>query len=177
MSRILNNNKALIVIIVILLLTNIALTTFFLGMKPPPRKDMRDEPDRPPKTSALLKNDLGFTEDQMNQYDSLRKEHWKAIKPLFKEINATKDSFYLNLRDTVINETELDNMADSIGMKQKKIDRLISNYFRSIRDICTPRQMPIYDSLIQKTVKRMISPNWKGEGNRKKPDSTDNRKN
>lgn len=169
MTRILNNNKALIVIIVILLLTNIVLMSFFLGMKNPPQKDVPKE-ERPPRTSTILKNDIGFSEHQMNRYDSLKKEHWQSIKPLFRGISTMKDRFYLNLKDSVINDGELDNLADSIGMKQKEIDRRIFNYFRSIRELCTPEQIPAYDSLIQKSVKRMINPNGRGEW--KRPDST-----
>lgn len=172
MSRILHNNKALIVIIIILLLVNITLVAFFIGTKPPPRKESRNDNNNKERLSVFLK-DIGFDQQQLSQFDSLRKEHWSTIKPLFKGMNASKDRFYQHLSDSVINEAELNIITDSIGLRQKDMDRQVFNYFRSIRGLCTEGQKPVYDSLIQNVVRRMISPyRKKGENqHNKKPAS------
>lgn len=68
------NNKVLLLIVAILLLANIALLVSFVGMKKPEKNISRDERQRPPMT-VFLDKELGFNQQQMEQFDTLRQRH------------------------------------------------------------------------------------------------------
>jgi protein CpxP len=91
-------------------------------------------------------------------------KHKQTMKPLFNEIHATKEDFYKLLTeqptDSVLNEK-----LHRIGDKQEMIDQKIYNHFQGLRQVCTPEQLPRYDSVIQKVLVGMINPK---RGNDKK---------
>src|SRR5690349_4690256 len=101
MTRLLNNNKALIFIIAVLLIANITMLVFFLTMKPPHGRQ---------RTSVFLKKEIGFNEEQLKRYDTLKKAHWKEMKPMIKSMNATKDSFYAHLSDPLVDSALLNDL-------------------------------------------------------------------
>ena len=157
MSRLLNNNKVLLFIIAILLITNIAMLVFYFA-RPCGRPGDRF---LPPKEAMgmFLKNEVKFTPKQMKLFDSLRDDHRQQMRPLFKKINAAKDNFYLHIRDGALIEDPLFRSSlDSIASIQKMIDSAMFFHFRNVRMICTPQQLPIYDSLAQHLIKRMMNP-------------------
>lgn len=167
MSPIYNNTKALIIIIVILLITNIGVLLFFSGMcRPGGGPGMKDDGHKGgrmrEKISFFLKNEVGFNEQQLKRFDSLRDEHVKVVKPMIKSINATKDSFYIHINDVALDSALLNTLSDSIAIKQKALDKKLFNHFREIRLLCTPDQMPAYDSKVQDVIRKIVSPYRKG---------------
>ena len=157
MTRLLNNNKALLFIIAVLLVTNIAMVIFFFAVKPCGRpEDRRLSPGE--AMAYFLKNDVKFSPEQLQQFDSLRKEHKKVIKPLFRNMNAVKDDFYRHISDASVPDSLLNGQLDSIAVAQKQLDRTMFYHFRQVRTLCTPEQLPLYDSLVQHLIQRMMNP-------------------
>ena len=99
----------------------------------------------------------------------VEEEHKAKIKPMFEDMHATKMSFYKYLQqhapDSVIN-----NAATAIGEKQKAIDLQIFRHFNELRTVCTEKQQPRFDSLIQRVVNKMSMPFRKRSD--RKPDNT-----
>jgi hypothetical protein len=162
MTRLLNNNKVLLTIIVILLITNIAMMLFCFCRKHCGRPNERSLPPKE-AMSMLLKNEVKFTSEQMKQFDSLRNDHRTEIKPLFKKMNAVKDNFYWHMRDEFVEDSLFNSGLDSIALTQKMLDRAMFFHFRKIRMLCTPEQLPVYDSLALPLIKRMMNPYRKPE--------------
>lgn len=157
MSRLLNNNKALLFIIAVLLITNIAMIVFFFCMRPSGKWD--DHSFSPGDAMARsLKNEVKFSAEQLKQFDSLRKEHRKEIRPLFKKMNAIKDHFYQHISEASVNDSLLNNGLDSIAVMQRTLDKSMFYHFREVRALCTPEQLPLYDTLVQHLLKRMMNP-------------------
>jgi protein CpxP len=147
-----SKNKSLIFIIAVLLLTNIAVLGYFLWFKKSPRQE---GPGRSPGIEAALQKEVGFNDQQIAQYKQLKEEQWKNFRPMFDDMHKAKDSLfnllsYENVNDSVINTT-----ADVIAQKQKAIDIRMFNHFRQVRSLCTPEQLPKYDSLIQRMMRKM----------------------
>ena len=144
-------NKVLVAIIAILLLTNIVMLVFLLGKK-------ADKPGRKPSSSGVsyLQKELGFTEQQMAQFNAMKEEHREKINSLFDEVKKTKDTFFLHLKDSTASDSAVMSAANLIGDKQQALDMQVFESVREIRGICTSEQQQKFDSLLPKIVYKMV---------------------
>lgn len=153
-------NKIYVFLIGILLISNLTLVAFFVWNKPPKKEIRRDRPGSYMKEA--LKNDVGFTDQQMAQFEQMASQHKEKMKPLFEDISKTKESFYQMLTMPATPDSVLNMAAKEIGNKQQQIDLKIFMHFQNIRQLCEPEQRPAFDSLVQRVVHRMVSPMRKG---------------
>jgi len=156
-----SRNKIYVSLIGLLLLSNLALVAFFVMNKPEKREVRREHPGSYMKDA--LKNDVGFTDQQMAEFDKMADQHRQQMRPLFEDIGKTKESFYKMLSQPQTADTVLNQAASQIGDKQKAIDIKIFTHFQNIRQLCTPEQQSAFDSLIQRVVHRMIFPMRRGD--------------
>ncbi|MET0243472.1 MAG: periplasmic heavy metal sensor [Flavitalea sp.] len=171
-------SRRLIVIIIILLLTNIGILLFFLWPK------FKGENPGPGKQgygmTETLKREVGLDSNQVKELAHLREEHWKKMKPMFEDLQNTKNSFYALLKTPETPDSVILRAADAIAAKQKAIDMQVFTHFRTARTVCTPDQRPKYDSIIQVIIKRMSGPsrgnNRKDNNDRRDNDSHSNEK-
>ncbi len=148
------NNKPLIVVIVILLLANIAWLVYFIRFSDKPQKKSFHN-SAPMGMNEKLKKDVGFTEEQLKQYGVLKTEQGKNIKPLFSEMREAKQLLFKMLSNPATTDSAAIEAAALIGEKQKNIDLQAYYHFKKVRAICTPEQLPKFDSLIEKLPYRM----------------------
>jgi len=171
--RSLAKTQVLVFIIVVLLLANIAMLIFFTGFSKPGKR-----PDGGRRNSnsisSVLENKVGFDKQQMEQMKNLRKVHWERMHGYFEEIRVAKRDFYLQLSQPDVADSMLQRRAALIGQKQAAIDLQAFKNFREVRALCTPAQLPRYDSLIPPAIERMWFP-ARGSNNSRKEDSTDRR--
>ena len=151
-----SKNRSLIFIIAVLLFTNIAVLAYFLWYKKPSRPP--DGRDRSRGIELPLQNEVGFNEEQMSQYKQMRDEQMKAIKPMFDDMRKTKDSLFRMVSSENANDSTVNVIANAIASKQKEMDLRMYNHFKRIRSLCTPAQLPKYDSVIQRMVRKMGKP-------------------
>lgn len=145
-----SRNKTLIVIIIFLLLTNIGLLIFFLRAK--------NHPPEPPKRIGFterLKKEVGFTQEQMAVYEPKKSAFWQNMRQRFDSLKATKEDFYFQMYDPSIPDSVINKKAELIGEHQKNLDLFVIKHFKDIRTMCTPEQLPKYDSLLPAIIKRM----------------------
>ena len=156
-----NKTKVFLVIITILLIANIGMLSFIL-MKKGSDKPGGGRMDRKEIISNFLKKDIGFNEQQIIQFDTLSSLNNKEIGTAFNNHrnSKTEQLKYLaanNFSDSAIN-LEVEKMAES----HKTIETAMINHIKNIRAICTPAQLPKFDSLFIKIFNR------KGGDDRKK---------
>ena len=156
-----SRNKIYVSLIGLLLLSNLALVAFFVMNKPEKHEVRKDRPGSYMKDA--LKNEVGFTDQQMATFDKMADEHRQQMRPMFEDITKTKESFYKLLTQPTTPDTILNEAAKQIGEKQRSIDIKIFTHFQNIRQLCTPDQQPAFDSLIQRVVHRMIFPMRRGD--------------
>jgi periplasmic protein CpxP/Spy len=139
-------SKLYLLIIGILLLSNIALLFFcFKG-----DKNQGGRRDRGAQMARFLKTEIGFTDAQIKEVETLRNIHKEKMKTQFEEMKNSKQSTlkYLGVNgfsDSIINEA----VAKS-AEKQKQMELQMLTHFAVVRKICTPEQLPKFDSLIYK---------------------------
>jgi len=151
-------SKLYILIIGILLVTNIAVLFFFLS-------DKHEGPKAGQRGGGVammkdfLRNDVGFTEEQIQQYDTLSKQHREKTKADFDTLKVSKERQFKELGRKGFNDSVITEMANRSAEKQKLMEANMLNYFATVRKLCTPEQQPKFDSLFYKV--------W---GKKKKPD-------
>jgi periplasmic protein CpxP/Spy len=159
-----SRSRRLIVIIIILLFANIGILAFFLWPK--------GKEDGPPKggygVAETLKREVGLDSVQSKELLRLRSEHWKKMKPLFEDLQESKNNFYALLKSPETPDSVINNAAALIGERQRLVDIQVFQHFRNSRLVCTPQQRPKYDSLVQIIIKRMSGQSRGNGGNRKR---------
>ena len=74
------------------------------------------------------------------------------------EMKKTKEEFYKQMYDSTISDSVVEERAKVIGEQQKEIDVHVLKHFKDLRSLCTPEQLPKYDSLLPMIVQRMTAP-------------------
>lgn len=146
--------KALVAIIIFLLITNIAMLVFFIVLSKPIIKRQRNH--EPNGMYNSLQNEVGFSKDQLDKYQALRKEQMEKVRPLFNQLRNAKKDFYALMYNQNISDSLIITNADSIAEKQKTLDIQMFRYFNNIRNICTAGQLQKFDSAINRQVSRMV---------------------
>lgn len=155
-------NKVLVTVIAILLLANIAMLVFFMsGMKKPDRDQPGDQKAAAHTTESFLQARIGFTDQQINQFNQLKEIHHQRLNPLFEDLRQTKDQFFILVKDSR-SDAYLDSVALQIGTKQKNLDREVFRTIQEVRKLCTPQQQITFDSLLPKIAYKMAGHIRKG---------------
>ncbi len=164
-----SKNRILIFLVIFLLLTNIGMLVYFTSFEKHPARGNRNENRRGPITT-FLQNDLGFSKQQMDMVDSLKKQHRAATKPLFDGLGKSKDKFYSLIGQAGLNDSLLAIAANEIGKKQAALDLQFFQNFTSFRKVCTAQQLPKFDSTMPGLASRMMQP-WQKNNNSRRKDS------
>ncbi len=149
-------NKVLVTIIAILLLANIAMLVFFISGMKNPEKENSESRKSGHSTISLLQNKIGFSEQQIIQFNQLKEEHRTKLNPHFEDLRITKDQFFLLVKDS-LSDSYLDSAATLIGKKQQILDMQVFRTIRDIRKLCTPQQQITFDSLLPKIAYKMLA--------------------
>ena len=111
--------------------------------------------------SEFLKKDIGFNPAQLQQYDTLSKKQHEQIGPLFDEARKNKEDQLKQLAAAGFTDSAINIAAGQSSEKQKNIETNMFRHIREIRTICTPDQLPKFDSLVYKIVGK------RGDGKKK----------
>ena len=154
-------NRNLLIIIGVLLLTNVAVLVYFLGQK---RNSGMEQRERERSTvTEMLQDEVGFNEDQTAKYKELKDKQRERIRPMYDNMRKAKDSLFRLLSYPDTPDSLLNKAAEVIAQRQKELDIETFNHFRRVRTLCTPAQLPQYDSLVLRLLRKMGKPVRHGE--------------
>ncbi len=145
-------NRILLVAVVILLLTNFAMLFFFLNNKGPEKKPGRS--GREAQMAEFLTKEIGFSQAQMDQYDTLSKQHKEKVKAAFDEVRSNKEQLYKQLGTQSFGDSSINEVASRSAEMQKLMEVRMLQHFKTIRELCTAEQQPKFDSLFYKVWSR-----------------------
>lgn len=143
-------SKLYLLVIGILLITNIAMLLFFLNKKEDSKKGNRGSNDRSAMMKEFLKNDIGFTAQQIQLYDTLSKQNKEKMKADFDAMKAAKEQQFKQLGSKGFTDSAINVIAGQAADNQKLIEAKMMNYFATVRKLCTAEQLPKFDSLFYK---------------------------
>ena len=167
--------KVLLFLIGILLVTNLVLLLFFVWNKGPQDGGGKRPPhtDRSAMMRGYLKDSVGFSDQQLAQFDQLREKNKEDMKLLFEEMRQSKLAFYNLLKQQDTPDSVSQAAANLMAEKQKAVDVAFFNYFQNVGALCTPEQHAKYDTLMQQIIRRMISPPRRGDSKESKQKKED----
>lgn len=151
-------NKTLILIIGILLIANIATLSFFLINKGNNMKQGGGHQDRKEMINNFLKNNVGFTAEQLNQYDTMSKQHRAEMKAAFDNMSNGREDIFKKLASQEFNDSSLNNAAGAISAQQLSFETMMLHHLKDIRNICTPAEKLVFDTGFYKLISK------RGEG-------------
>jgi Spy/CpxP family protein refolding chaperone len=155
-----NKSKILVAIIVMLMIANIALVSFFLLKKDTGRRDKHE--DRKVMITNFLKNEIGFSTEQLQRYDTLSDNHRDNIKKMFDSLRSSKDKQFKQLTAGNFSDSVMNTVAEQSAVSQKLMELQMFNHLKNIRALCTTDQLPKFDSLFVKVLNKRG-----GEGRKK----------
>ncbi|MBC7827715.1 MAG: hypothetical protein H7122_08220 [Chitinophagaceae bacterium] len=154
-------NKVLVTIIAILLMANIAMLVFFISGMRKPEGDNSANKKPGHTTESFLRTRVGFTEQQLVEFNKLKEEHYRKLNPLFEDLRLTKDQFFILIKDS-ISDSHADSFATVIGEKQKNLDLQVFRTVREVRGLCNKQQQIKFDSLLPKIAYKVVGHIRKG---------------
>jgi hypothetical protein len=133
-----NNLKVITVLAIGLFIINLVLIGVNYIQKPPKREGPRNE----------IIQHLQFDEQQIKSYDTLIKQHRKAIRQLDADMLTIKKELYAQLtkpQDSLLT----DSLLSLLSSKQLAIESLHFAHFKDIHSLCKPTQEDLFVELTQ----------------------------
>jgi periplasmic protein CpxP/Spy len=147
-----SKNKILLIIIGVLLATNLVLVSFFIFNNEALKKPVRG--NRKAMISTFLQKEIGFNQQQLQQYNVLYEQHRSKIKPMYDAARIEKENAFKKLGIDNFSDSSIFIAVATNTDKQKEIETTMFKYFKDIRMLCTPAQQPAFDSLFYKMLSR-----------------------
>ena len=85
---------------------------------------------------------------------------------MFDEMRGVKDSLFTLIGKYGPEDSLVRTLAARVGDQQEALDLQTFRYFSSVRALCKPDQEARYDSLMEKTFKRMGRPPAKADNDK-----------
>ena len=144
-------NKGWAMAVIGLLLINIAMLFFFLTRDNGPHGPRGN---REARMTEFLKKEVGFNEQQLQQFDSLNKQNREKMRTNFDEMRNGKEKLLKELGASAFSDSAITLAANQSADMQKSMELNMLKHFAEVRKICTPAQQPVYDSLFYKMLSR-----------------------
>jgi thiamine biosynthesis lipoprotein ApbE len=146
-------NRVLLVIIAVLLLTNVGMLLYFTGSG---KKEEKKTLSRAERAAEMMRKDVGFTNDQVEEYKQLRQRRDDEMKDLNANLRAERAKLMELLRQQDVPDSVVMNVARAIGEKTVPVEIAFYQHFKRVKQICTPEQQPRYDSMLMRIMVRGI---------------------
>ncbi len=140
-----SKSKLLLGAVVLMVILNIGLLIFIvIGI--PSNKGPRQMNKPPRNPLAIVKNKIGFDEDQLALFSKSMNEHKVGIKSMRDDLHTSSVEYYeTGLQDTALR----DSLIQVINDLNEKVYRVNSKHFDDLRTIGTESQQVEIDQFIK----------------------------
>lgn len=153
-------SKLFLLIIVVLLISNFGMLYLLNSHKDPGKNRGRGWDTM---LKEFLQKDIGFSDAQLLQYDTLSKQQKEDMKGSFSGMKNRKEQQLKNLGSSAFSDSAISVAVEQSAEGQKIMERKMLTNLVAIRKLCTADQLPKFDSLIYKAWSRKPD-------NKKKPE-------
>jgi len=143
--------KSLYILVGVLLLVNVATlgfiwyTSFKLRAEPPLN------PPRPENKSSFLAEELGFSGEQSQKFDSLRNYHHQSVETIMEQTRKLKDELFNCIKTG--GDAKAKEIATKLSENNKAIEMLTYEHFKEVRKICNDQQKEKFDKILIELVR------------------------
>ncbi len=110
---------------------------WFLGFSPKP--PFADFP-RKERSELLLKKKLNLTDEQLQKFRDLRKNHFEETREIGDEIHRLKRELSGEIFNETQNQTEVEKRIEQIGQLEMQMEREKFKHFLELKSVCNPEQ-------------------------------------
>lgn len=146
------SNKIFIIVIALLLVANIGTLTLLLTTN-----KKNDYDDRRNSMRNYLKKEIGFSDVQLNAFDTVKSDHRAKVKPMFDEMRTRKQLNLKNIGTQNFSDSSIINAAAYAATQQQNLELIMLNNLKEIRNLCTPAQRAVFDTGFYKIMNRPTS--------------------
>ena len=139
--------KTFMLIIFVLMLSN--LVAWFMLFSEKNRK-----PDRKAYTRDFLQKEIGFTNSQLTSFDSLVAVFRQSLIPEMENTRKKKSEVIKFVAADDFSDSAITIGAEKMASAQKDIELMNLKQVASIRALCTPDQLAVFDSNMDKMFRR-----------------------
>lgn len=143
-----NKTKLLTGLVIIMVVINLLLLSFLWVSRPEDRITHRSR-NKHQRVENYLSRQLELTNDQTKAFEEQRKEHFKATRAIFKDIQRDKKKM-IEMLSSGADSISIERVLTDINKKNKKLERLNFWHIKKLRDICSEDQKKKFDKIIYK---------------------------
>jgi periplasmic protein CpxP/Spy len=140
----------LILLIVVLLITNLGMLWHFTHES----KEEVKQVSRTERMADMMKKELGFNDVQAQEYIHLRLMRDSIMKPLNDSMRAARMELLELVRQSNVPDSMVLLAAQKIARAQVPLEVEFFRHFKRIQAVCKPEQLPQFDSMLVRMVRR-----------------------
>lgn len=165
-------DRFLIIVIVFLFILNLFTLGYLMFERNLPPPDMferervgsfendphlRDK-KRPDRPDMLIIDKLKLSDDQIKQFEDLKREHRRQIDLLQDSSRRYHDEYFGLLKYPQSDSVKANSFLDKIARNQIEIDKITYTHFEKIKAICDPEQKKLFDNFIDEIARSFKPP-------------------
>ena len=100
----------------------------------------------------VLAERLELNQEQKNQLEGLRREHFRKMDPLRRQSHETRELLHTQWSNE--NKSQVDSLTVQLGFLQTEIEKTTFQHFAEIRALCNPEQKIVFDRIIKDILKQ-----------------------
>jgi len=154
--------KILVWLVVALLILNLsalgAMLWFRNSPPPPPKKPYSMNQDKPGMRfhDTYISEEVGFNDQQLEQFKELRNYHLEDIKRISDEIEKTKQLQFKAVRQDNTDATLLDSLNKRMGELHYLWSRSSGDFLLKVKSICTEEQRDKMFTMLERSRKHQL---------------------
>jgi len=147
------------IIVLLIILNIVTLSIIWFNQTAKPGSIPRRPPRQNQKSVALLQKELGLSNEQIERYETLRRNHHQRTQTLVREIPRLKkemmDEIFKSNPDTL----KVREYSRLIGEKQTEIERITFHHLLDLKELCGEGQAAKLQGLLEEFFQRNKSVN------------------
>jgi protein CpxP len=154
----------LLVLLNVLTLGTIWFQQFRRPPMPPPLQDQRSE-----NQQRFLERELGLTEQQSQQFQTLREQFLLQSNAIMQEIHQLRKTMTDELFSTSPDTQKAQKLAEESGAKHAELELLLFHHFLELKAVCQPAQQEKFQTLMRNLLDMMKPPEPPGPPGEARP--------
>lgn len=142
--------KLLIRAIVVLVILNIGLIGFFIfkEMKPDHKPLLFPKNEAYKDVSGILKTELNLSNEQVIQFDEIRKRNFEKQAALKEIIRGDKDAMNEEMFTKKSDESKIKLLAKQIAENEYQMELLRYSQAKELKAVCNDKQLDKFENLV-----------------------------
>ncbi|MCP4402436.1 MAG: periplasmic heavy metal sensor [bacterium] len=147
-------NASIIALLIVLNVTSLG-TIWFLQSRQSPGTEVQG----PGPVRNFLERELDLTQEQAQQFEILRQEHFQESKAISEDIHPLKETIMQEVFAASPDSATVKAFAEEIGAKQAELEELRFQHFLALKSVCRPEQLETFQALFRELFPPQNHPN------------------